>query len=322
MKIAITGATGHIGANLCPHLMRKQHQLKLLVFESKVGYEGVEVVKGSILDKAVVEELVRDADVVVHLAAKISLEPDVSGELKKVNVEGTQNVVDMCLKHRVEKLIHFSSIHTFNPYPLDEPLTEEREYMQDGTDYDDSKIAGEKIVLAGHRAGLNTTILCPTSVFGPNDLQPSLLGSAIVDMCRGKVPMLVPGGYDFVDVRDIVDATYEAIVQEAKGEKYLLAGYFLTIKELARLIGEISGKKISLRVMPLWFLKMLLPFFRLQSKLAGKPPIFSHQSLKALMEGHQRISSDKARKDLSYSNRPLQQSIKETLDWFGEAGKL
>ncbi len=316
MKIAITGATGHIGSNLCPFLLERGHQLRLLVYESKVDYADAEIIRGNILDLPTVETLVKGADVVVHLAARISLEPDKSGDLTRVNVDGTRHVVEACLKHGVPKLIHFSSIHTFNPYPLDQPLTEERGYMVEGTDYDYSKIEGEKIVLQAQAKGLKSTILCPTSVFGPNDRQPSLLGSAIVDMYKGKVPMLVPGGYDFVDVRDIVDATYAAITQEAKGEKFLLPGYYLTIKEFAGLVAEAGEISISQKVVPLGFLKALLPVFRLQSWLAGKPPIFSKQSLKALMEGHREVSSAKAEQHLSYAKRPLHESMADTLQWF------
>lgn len=316
MRIAITGATGHIGSNLCPYLLERGHNLKLLVYESSVNYSDAQVVRGSVLEPETVFKLVQDVDVVVHLAAKISLEPDKTGELRAVNVQGTQNVVDACLGAGVKQLIHFSSIHTFDPYPLEEPLDESRGYMEAGTDYDYSKIEGEKIVVNAQERGLVSTILCPTSVFGPNDFQPSLLGSAIMDMHDGKVPMLVPGGYDFVDVRDIVEATYQAIVQEPKGEKYLLAGKYLSIQELAKIVGELSHKNISQRVAPIGLLKRLLPLFRVQSWLTGKPPIFTEQSLKALMEGHQDVRADKAQKDLGYTRSDIKQSLSETINWF------
>ena len=170
--------------------------------------------------------------------------------------------------------------------------------------------------------GLEAVILCPTSVFGVNDYMPSLLGSAIVDIYNGKVPMLVPGGYDFVFVTEVAEATVEALTRDVAGEKYLLGGGYLTVKGLAGLVGKVGKVKVSQRVLPVAFLRALVPIFKLQSRLAGKPAIFTKESLKELTEGNTHVNCAKAKRDLDFRPTPMEEAMKKTLDWFEKQGSL
>ncbi len=316
MKIAITGATGHIGANLCPLLLERGHEVRVLINSTPLNYRGLRQINGSILNTAAIKELVEGADVVVHLAAKISIEKDVSGELWDINVTGTQHIVDACIKYGVSKLIHFSSIHRFDPYPQDQVLDESRGPVEHGSDYDRSKIASEAIVQQAQDQGITTTVIYPTSVIGPNDYRPSLLGQGVIDMYQGNVPVLAPGGYDFVDVRDVVKGTYEVIVNDYPNETFLLAGHYLTLKELATMIGQHSPHKVKTGVLPSGLLKALLPLIKLQAKLTGKPTPLTKEALQVLLEGHENISTRKAEEQLGYTKTSPMQTIKDTIEWF------
>jgi dihydroflavonol-4-reductase len=304
-------------------LLEKGYQVRALIFKKSEGLsDEIEVVNGDITVKEDVDKLIAGCDAVIHMAAKISIEKDRDGSVNKINKQGTGNVVEACLRHKVKRLVHFSSIHTFDPFPLDEELNEKRPWVKDGSDYDKSKIAGEKMVLNALAAGLETVIICPTSVFGPRDFQPSLLGGAIVDIFNRKVPALIPGGYDFVDVRDVAQGTLLALEKGKSGEKYLLGGEFLTVQELAQKVGKIGNVKVTNFVLSIGFLKLMLPFFKLQSVLTGKPAIFTKESLKALSESNPNVSSRKAEKDLGYTKTEIDKSIKDTLIWFGKHGKI
>ncbi|MEM9327901.1 MAG: NAD-dependent epimerase/dehydratase family protein, partial [Bacteroidota bacterium] len=149
MKIAITGATGHIGSNLVPLLLEEGHSLKLLIFQSDrfTNEAHVEIIRGDVTHAADVDQLVEGSDMVIHLAAKITIEDDRDGSVTRTNVEGTRHVVESCVKYGIKRLIHFSSIHAFDPHPRYEPLDETRGYSQKATYYDASKIAAEKLVL-------------------------------------------------------------------------------------------------------------------------------------------------------------------------------
>lgn len=317
MRIAVTGASGHIGANLCPYLLEQGHDVSVLINNTPVQCDGLREVRGSILDTSAVKDLLQDADVVVHMAAIISLEKDISGDLWNVNVGGTQHVVDACIAHGISKLVHFSSIHRFDPAPQHEVLDETRQAMHnDGTDYDRSKVESERIARQAQDHGITTTVIYPTSVVGPNDYGPSLLGQGIIDMYQGKVPILVPGGYDFVDVRDIVKGTYEVIVNDYPDEQYILAGKYLTLPQLAQSIGKHSPNRVNTGVLPHWLLRVLLPVFKWQSLLTSTPPVLTKQAIKVLLEGPVNISTAKAAQQLGYNPTDIQETIKDTIAWF------
>ena len=321
MKIAITGASGHIGSNLCPLLIEKGHSLKVLIYKSDKGIpeKNTEIVKGDITNLKDVEQLIEGTDAVIHLAAKISIGKDTDGEIFRINKLGSVNVVKASIKHNVKRLVYFSSIHTFNPFPLDEILDETRELIGfDGSDYDKSKIAGEFALAEAKAAGIETLIICPTSVFGPYDHFPSLLGGAIVDIYNRKIPALIPAGYDFVDVRDVAQGTVLALEKGKDGEKFILGGHYLTLKELAFKIGSVGKVKTTQRVLSISMLKWLLPYFKLESLIKGKPPVFTKESLKILSESNPNISSEKASTVLGYQKTDINDSIQATLEWFNK----
>jgi dihydroflavonol-4-reductase len=325
MKIAITGASGHIGSNLCPLLIEKGHSLKILVYQSIKGLptQNTEIVKGDLTNLEAVEKLIEGVDAVIHLAAKINLGKDVSGDIYKVNKLGSENVAAAAIKYKVKRLIYFSSIHTFNPFPLDEVLNETRELVgSGGSDYDKSKIAGELALAKARVHGVETIVICPTSVFGPNDHYPSLLGGAIIDIYNRKIPALIPAGYDFVDVRDVAKGAVLALENGVDGEKYILGGHYLTLKELAFKIGNVGKVKTTQLVIGIGILKLLLPFFKLEGKLKKKPPVFSRDSLKILSESNPHISSEKAVLQLGYRKTAVDNSIESTLRWFAKEGRI
>ena len=325
MKIAVTGASGHIGSNLCQLLIEKGYSLKVLVFKSKEGLptQNTEIVNGDITKLDDVNRLLKGVDYVIHLAAKISIEADPSGEIYRVNKLGSENIVEAAIKHKIKRIVYFSSIHTFNPFPLDEVLDETRDLISDqGSDYDKSKIGGEVALGKARDTGIETITICPTSVFGPNDYFPSLLGAAIVDIYKKKIPALIPAGYDFVDARDVANGTLLALEKGKDGEKFILGGHYLTLKKLAFKIGSIGGVKTTQLVLGIGLLKLLLPYFKLEGKLKGKPPVFSKASLKILSESNPNVSSQKAIEDLGYIKTPIDDSIRDTLKWFGEKGTI
>ena len=317
MIVSVTGATGHIGSNLIPLLLNNGYQVRALVRDPADHLDKrAEVILGDITQPDTLEPLIDGADYVIHLAAKISIEVKPNQEIIDINITGTENVIGLCLKHKIKRMVHFSTIHSYNPYPHDEPLDETRELTDHGTPYDHTKKEADKRVLDAVANGLDAVILAPTSVFGPDDYAPSLMGQAIMDIYGNKIPGLVPGGYNFVDVRDIAEGTMNAMTRAERGEKYILSGNYLRIKDLAGTIGRIGKVKVPQMVMPGWLLHMLLPLFRLQSSLQGKPPLLTKDSLDILLNGNPSISSKKAENAFGYTIRPFETSISDTLAWF------
>ncbi|MBN1598090.1 MAG: NAD-dependent epimerase/dehydratase family protein [Bacteroidales bacterium] len=323
MKVAITGASGHIGSCLIRELIKHNIKVKALAHRLTSNLEnlGIEIVRGDLLDESTVVSLCKDVDVVFHLAAKIAIDKKEVNSVYQTNVEGTRNIVNSCLKNNVKRLIHFSSIHALDPHPLEEVLDENRPLIENtNLVYERSKAESERVVLAAINSGLDAVILNPTAVVGPFDYRSSYLGQALVKIYRNKLPMLVPGGYDWVDVRDIVQATIAAIDKGRKGERYLLSGQWVSLKELSGMIGNISSQKTPKLIAPMFLARIGVPFLRLYATIKKEHPLYTSESLEILENSNRYITNAKARKELGYNPRSIEETLRDTFNWYQKNG--
>lgn len=324
MKIAITGTNGHVGNNLCRKLLNKGYAVRGLVYNDNTSIKDldIETVRGDILDPVSLDKLFEGVDVAIHLAAIISIEKNET-ELFKVNVDGTRNVVDACKKAGVKKLIHFSTIHAIEHMPLNEVLDENRPIITfSKIKYEQSKAEGDRVVHELCGKDLEFIIFNPTAIIGPNDFKPSLLGQALIKMAKNQIPMLVPGGYDWVDVRDICDAVINAITLDKSGERYLVSGGWRSLKDLSQIISDVTGRKTPTMMAPVALAKMGLPFIQAWAKIRHEHPLYTKDSLDVLMMSSKRISHAKAEQDLGFKARPLEETVRDSCGWFEEQGYL
>jgi dihydroflavonol-4-reductase len=325
MIIAITGANGHVGVNLCKALIEQGHEVRALVHNNANGLEqlDVKIFKGDLLDKSTLIPFVDGAEVVFHLAAKISITGDSKGSIRAINTDGTRFMVELSKEFRIKRFIHFSSIHAFRQQPpnliLDEtsPLVEEEAFA-----YDRSKADGERIVMNAAKDGLDAFVLSPTAIVGPMDYEPSLMGKAFLQLYHHQIPALVPGGYNWVDVRDIVQAAIQSIEKGKRGEKYLLAGHWHSLPEVAGLIEKHTGRKIVGAVMPFWLAWIGLPFITMYSRISGRTPLYTRESLEIIINGSKQISHEKASRELGFSPRKMDETVQDIMKWFKSNGYL
>lgn len=321
--IGITGATGHIGANLVRVFIQKGYKVRLLVRKDKRAISGLncEFVEGDILDPVSLGKLIEGCDKVVHLAAYISIKKESDKIAAEINVQGTKNVISACFKYHVKRLIHLSSIHALSPFPegkvVDEtsPLVDKKYPVI----YDRTKAQAQKEVRKAVSNGLNAVILNPTGVIGPYDFKPSLVGQMIISLVKGRFPALVKGGFNWVDVRDITEVTVRALNKGVEGECYILGGTWLSVKDLALLVAKYSAGSIPKIIMPVWLARIGVPFIGLYSRLKKKNPLYTRDSLYALRH-HRYISYQKAINTFGYSPRPINQTIQDTVKWFYDNG--
>jgi len=321
----VTGASGHIGNNLIRALLAQGRKVRALQHVNRSNIEGLglEIVPADVCHPDSLHRAFKGADVVYHLAARISLNSNDYPVLEPINVTGVKNVVQACIDCGVRRLVHFSSIHAFIQEsigkPIDEtcPLVEPRNCPP----YDRSKAAGEKIVYGAIERGLDAVIISPTAVIGPYDYEPSFLGEALLNLARGKMPALVAGGFDWVDVRDVVAGALAAEKGAPSGAKYLLAGHFASVCDLAILVEEIMGTSAPKLVMPKWLAYVGAPFMAGFARMTGSRPLYTSASVRALRTG-QDVSHEKAARELGYRPRPLRQTIVDTFDWFRDSGYL
>ncbi|MBL7062134.1 MAG: NAD-dependent epimerase/dehydratase family protein [Dehalococcoidia bacterium] len=325
MTTVVTGANGHVGANLIRALLARGRAVRALVHTNRKAIESlnVDMVRGDVCDLPSLCEAFKDAEVVYHLAARISLSMDEWPLCESINVTGTRNVVEACLRCGVRRLVHFSSIHAFEQEPLDIPLDESRPLVgvRHSPPYDRSKAAGEKEVCNGIERGLDAIIINPTAIIGPNDYEPSYLGEALLNLAHGKLPALVAGGFDWVDVRDVVEGAVRAEEQAPTGAKYLLSGHWTSFPDLAAIVEEVTGVPAPNSVFPLWLARIGAPFTAAFAQLTGKRPLYTSVSIRALCS-NQNVSHERAAHDFGYNPRPLRETVVDTFRWFEENGYL
>ncbi len=320
MKIAITGASGHLGAALLQELCKRNMQVKALIRDddtrSCTGLP-VEIVKGDLLHPGVLGSLMQDCDIVIHCAALISVNGDPNGLVQLTNVEGTRSVIENALLAGIKRCIHISSIHAFQQKPSLEILDENREPIDEkGFAYERSKLAGQQIALEANKKGMEVLVIHPTSIVGPYDYKPSLVGKVLIDMYSGKLPFIFNGGFDFCDCRDVANAIVNSITMGRPGEAYLLGGKWHSLKQFAGILAKCSRKKINIMALPAFAANAGLPIVKLLASFQKKEPLYTVEALDALFNGNRCISSAKAMNELNYSIRPFEETIAETFNWF------
>jgi len=316
----VTGATGHIGNVLIRQLIEKGEQVRAMILpgESRKPLEGlkVETVEADVLDLDAVFETFRGIRGVFHLAGVISILPGADLTVRKVNVEGTKNVLRAAAESGVQKLVYTSSIHAIQraekgiidealPYDPDNPYGE----------YDRSKAQATVEVQKAAQAGLEAVIACPTGVIGPYDFRGSMMGAVIHSAAARKPMLYVEGAYDFVDVRDVADGLIKAAEHGVRGESYIFSGQRISVRYLLETVREITGRNFFQMKIPFDLARFAACFTPLYYKLAQATPRFTPYSLEVL-QSNSYISHAKATRELGYQPRSMHESLTDTVKWF------
>jgi len=324
-RIAVTGASGHVGNVLCRELKKQGFDVHALLYKDPNDLEniGVQIVEGDILDPFSLEKLCKNADIVFHLAAKIGISNKNRKEVFETNVQGTQNLLKICQNKNIRRFIHFSSIHALDPFPLEKEMNEDRPYIEKITmAYEQSKLESEKLVFKASDNGLDTVVINPTAIIGPFDHKPSFLGQALIRMYNNSLPMIVNGGYNWVDVRDVVNGAIASMVKARNGQRYILPGHWVSLKELSTTIGKIFNRRTPSFMGPDWLAFLGAPFINLYAKLKKEEPLYTPETLKILKYSSRKISCAKATNELDYSIRPFEKTLMDTFEWYKKAGMI
>ena len=331
MIAAVTGATGHAGGALVRALRERGHGVRALVRDDGRALEGLDVerCRGDLGDPASLDRAFAGADIVVHAAAHISLLRTDVRHVEAVNVAGTAAVIAACRAAGVRRLVHFSSIHALEQRPLDRPVDEDRPLSDERPvrglpPYDRSKAAGERLVREAARTGLETVILNPTGMFGPFDFKPSLFGRVLIALANGRLPAIVDGGFDWVDVRDVAASAATAAEMLTSGgqhgaRRYLLPGRWASLAEVAGMVADLTGVPAPRWAAPLWAARAGAPFSTAAALVLGHRPLFTGVSLAALTN-NRRVSGARAEADLGHHARDLRDSVADTVRWFADQG--
>ena len=320
MLTVVTGAYGHVGANLVRALLDRGDEVRAAdkrQTEALVGLD-VEHVPIDVLQPESLERAFVGADTVFHLAAIISITGDPTGIVGRVNVEGPRNATQAALACGVSRFVHCSSAHAFDLERSGPELTETgpRSTGDHAPPYDRSKNAGENEVRAAIAEGLDAVIVNPTAVIGPHDYGPSRMGKMLLQLRGRKIPVNVGGAFDFVDVRDLVAGMLAAEQAGRTGENYLLSGHRHSSKELAQLIFQVAGVKAPRISVPASLTRSLAPLV-LRLTPSSQVPLITPDSMHALQFSPS-VCHYKASKELGYVARPIIETLRDTYAWFDE----
>lgn len=325
--ILVTGATGHIGNVVVRELLVRGQKVRAMAMpgENLKALEGlnVEIVEANILDPQSLQKVFKGVSMVYHLAGMISIMPGEYETMRRVNVDGTKNVIAAALKAHVKRLVYTSSIHALRRIPEGTVVDESVDFDPDNCmgDYDRTKAAASLAVLEAVKHGLDAVIVCPTGVIGPYDYRKSELGSLLLEWTRHTPHFLTEGAYDFVDVRDVARGHILAGERGRKGEIYILSGERLDLVELHGMVNDTTGRLAG-------FLKIPIRLARAAAKLApsfyrmlNKKPQFTPYSIETI-QSNSHFSNQKAQKELGYHPRSLKQTVEDTIHWFSENSRI
>lgn len=328
MKTFVTGASGHVGANLVRALLDRGEAVRVLVRGSSdnSALDGLDVerVEGDLRDAASLRGKLDGCSRLYHLAAYVSLRSGDRQQIFDCNVTGTKHVLAEAARAGVERAVFCSSFGAvgYNPNgPSDETHTVNP--FETHLDYELSKALAEIEVHRAVNRGLDVRIVNPCGIVGPHDYKPSSVGKTVLDFANGKMPAYVPGRFEFVAVRDVVEGHFLAMEQGKPGERYIVSGGQLTLDEILEHLAKVTGRPKPRLKLPVG---MMIPIATVSSFVMRRffpkaPPRFTPETVRLLNSGkHADIS--KARRELGFQPSPVLDAFTETVEWFRSRGQI
>ncbi len=329
MKTLITGASGFIGSAVARQLIAAGHDIRALVrpdsdFRNLAGLP-VEIVYGDIRDRASLDPAMKGCSALFHLAADYRLWVLRPEEMYETNVAGTRNVMLAAMNAGVERVVYTSSVATLgltsNGKPADEDTPVALHDMIGP--YKRSKFLAEaEVKRLADEQGLPVIIVNPSTPVGPRDIKPTPTGRVVVDVASGHMPAYVDTGLNLIHVDDVAIGHLLALERGRIGDRYILGASNLTLRELFYAISGLTGQdppKVCLPhslVFPVAFASEA--WARLVSRREPRVPLNGVRLARKKMF----FSIEKAKRFLGFRPRPVEEGLREAVDWFRENGYL
>jgi dihydroflavonol-4-reductase len=326
MKAFVTGATGFLGSHVARVLAEQGGDLRLLVRSTSnlKNLEGLkaETATGDLRDPASIEKAMAGCEVVFHVAADYRLWVRDPAEMYRSNVEGTRSILEAARKNAVRCVVYTSSVATMgftrNGRPADEDSPVSLADMIGH--YKRSKFMAEQVALEAGRSGMRVVTVNPTTPVGEQDVKPTPTGRIVVDFLKRKFPAYVETGLNLVDVRECARGHVAALEKGKSGERYILGGENLTLKQILDKLGAIAKLPAP---------KVKLPYFvayaagavdeTVFGRLLGREP---RATVETVRMGKKKMwaSSDKAERELGWKAMPADAALRRAVEWFRANG--
>jgi len=329
MKAFVTGATGFLGSHVARALADQGADLRLLVRPTSDlrNLEGLkaETATGDLRDAASLETAMAGCDTVFHVAADYRLWVRDPEEMYQSNVDGTRAILEAARKNGVRRVVYTSSVATVgftsstsNEHPADEDSPVSLADMIGP--YKRSKFMAEQVALEAGRSGMQVVTVNPTTPVGEQDVKPTPTGRIVVDFLKRKFPAYVDTGLNLVDVRECARGHVSALEIGRSGERYILGGENLTLKQLLDTLGKISGLPSPTVKLPYFFaLAAGVVDETITGRLLHREP---RATIDTVRMGKKKMfaSSGKAERELGWKIVPVESALRRAVQWFQANG--
>lgn len=323
-KALVTGANGHIGANVVRELVEHGYDVVALVREGSDvrGLEGlaVTIARGDVLDATSVERAIAGCDQVFHLAAPYAVWAKRPEDIIEPAVRGTENVLRAAKAAGVKRVVVTGSCNAVG-FTTGAPLDETTMRASAKSPYMRAKLEQERTATRlAKELGLEVVVVLPTTVLGPYDFKKTPTTAPFVDALKGKGP--VPFAMNLVDVRDVATGHRLAMERGRPGERYLIGGENVEIDRMAEWIEKHTGKRPAKGLPPPWVLRIVATLMEAASAVTGKAPMLTRDVLDDAGGGAPLFDIGKAKRDLGYAPRGGEEVVVATMEWAKKMGWL
>jgi len=329
MKTLITGATGFVGSAVLRQLLKTGHSVRALVRSNSDRRNltglALEICTGDLTDRGSLEHALTGCSTLFHLAADYRLWVINPRGIYEANVTGTRNIMQAAAHAGVTRIVYTSSVATLGLNPDGTPADEDTPVSLSDMigHYKRSKFLAEaEVRRLAEKEGLPVIIVNPSTPVGPRDIKPTPTGRMIVDAASGRMPAYVDTGLNLVHVDDVATGHLLALERGKIGNRYVLGGVNMTLKEILTQLASITGRRPPKIRLPH---NLVLPIAYISEAWArtigGKEPRVTLVGVR-LAKKRMFFSSEKAKRFLGYHPRPIEEALRDAVDWFREHGYL
>ena len=326
MLAFVTGATGFLGSHVARVLAEQGAQLRLLVRPSSdlrnIAGLNAERVEGDLRDPASIEKALAGCDALFHVAADYRLWVRDPEQMYRSNVEGTRGLIEAARRQGVRRIVYTSSVATMG-FGSNGTLADENSPVALADmigHYKRSKFMAEQLAFEAARSGVDVVMVNPTTPIGERDLKPTPTGRIVVDFLKRKFPAYVDTGLNLVDATECARGHIQALEKGRAGERYILGGENLTLKQILDRLGAITGLPSPRVKLPYVFaLAAGVVDETVTGRILGREP---RATVDAVRMGRKKmfITSAKAERELGWRSIPVDDALRRSVEWFRANG--
>ena len=327
MRALVTGATGFVGAAVARALLKEQWQVRALARpgsdRSNLSGLAVEVCEGDLTQSESLAAAVQGCEALFHVAADYRLGARDHEQLYRTNVEGTRAILAAARAAGVKRIVYTSSVAAVGIPKDGTPGAEQTPVMLENMigHYKRSKFLAEEVVREAIRAGAPAVIVSPSTPVGPGDVKPTPTGQLVLDAAAGRMPAYVDTGLNIVHVDDVAMGHLLAYKHGTLGERYILGGQDMTLRQILREISGLVGRKAPSIRLPYGVVLPMAYVAEGWAKVTGRSGRLTLEGVR-MSRKHMFFSSEKAVRELGYTYRAPVLAFEDAIRWFRQTGRL